>query len=311
MLIRIPKTWEIPEREATPEHVYWNRREILRAAGFLGAAGLLGAADTAGLYPAKRNPAFTLDRPITEEWAATGYNNYYEFHPTDKQAVKDLVGKFVTHPWSIEVKGHVAKPQTLDLDDVLKKFPLEERLYRFRCVEAWSMAVPWTGFPMSELIKTLQPKPEAKYIRFVTVNRPHQMPGMRMGEALGYKWPYYEGLRMDEAMHPLTMIVTGLYGKPLPKQNGAPVRVIVPWKYGYKSIKSIVTMDFVSKVPPTFWNDTQATEYGFYSNVNPNKRHPRWSQAFEKVIPRMEVRRTLMYNGYESEVARLYDGKEF
>ena len=310
MLIKIPKGWEIPERDATPEHVYLNRRHILKAAGFLGVQGLIAAAtESKSLYPAKRNPEFKLDRPITEEWAATGYNNFYEFHPEDKQAVKDLVGAFQTHPWTIEVKGLVQKPRTLDLDDLLKTMPLEERLYRFRCVEAWSMAVPWTGFPMSLLIKQLDPKPEAKYIRFVTASRPKEMPGMKM--AFRYPWPYFEGLRMDEAMNPLTMIVTGLYGKPLPKQNGAPVRVVVPWKYGYKSIKSIVTIEFTSKEPPTFWNALQPAEYGFYSNVNPKKSHPRWSQAVEKVIPTMQRVPTLMYNGYESYVAGLYNGKEF
>jgi sulfoxide reductase catalytic subunit YedY len=308
MLIRVSKGWEIPEREATPEHVYRNRREILRAAGFLGAAAILPA-QTPSVFAAKRNPEFTLDRPITEEWAATGYNNFYEFHPTDKEAVRNLVGKFETHPWTVDVTGLVAKPVKLDLDDLLKRFPHEERLYRFRCVEAWSMAVPWVGFPLSELVKTLAPKPEAKFIRFVTVHRPSQMPGMRM--PLPYKWPYYEGLRMDEAMNPLTMVVTGMYGKELPKQNGAPIRIIVPWKYGYKSIKSIVTMDFTSRQPPTFWNDAQGSEYGFYSNVDPSKPHPRWSQRFEKVIPRMTLVKTLPYNGYEKYVAGMYNGREF
>src|SRR5688572_17485877 len=308
MLIKIPKGWEIPERDATPEHVYHNRREILKAAGFLAAAPLLSAAEV-NPHAAKRNPKFTLDRPITEEWAAIGYNNYYEFHPEDKQAVKDLVGKFKISPWKIEVKGLVNKPQTLDLDDLFKTMPFEERLYRFRCVEAWSMAVPWVGFPMSELIKKLEPKSEAKYIRFVTVSRPAEMPGMSM--APRYPWPYFEGLRMDEAMNPLSMFVTGMYGKALPKQNGAPFRAIVPWKYGYKSAKSIVLIEFTAKEPPTFWNKLTPNEYGFYSNVNPTKRHPRWSQRHEKVIPRMELKETLMYNGYESFVAGLYNGKEF
>jgi sulfoxide reductase catalytic subunit YedY len=307
MLIKIPKGWEIPERTATPEHVYLNRRHLLKAAGFLAAPPLLHAAGEPSAP--KRNPKFTLDRQITEEWAATSYNNYYEFHPESKEAVKDLVGKFKTSPWKIEVKGLINKPQTLDLDDLLKTMPVEERLYRFRCVEAWSMAVPWVGFPMSDLIKKLEPKPEAKYIRFVTVNRTGEMPGI--SRAPNYPWPYQEGLRMDEAMNPLAMFVTGMYGKALPKQNGAPFRVIVPWKYGYKSPKSIVLMEFVAKQPRTFWNDTNSNEYGFYSNVNPQKRHPRWSQRFEKVIPRMEIRETLMFNGYQDWVAGLYDGKEF
>ncbi|MGH9662556.1 MAG: protein-methionine-sulfoxide reductase catalytic subunit MsrP, partial [Bryobacteraceae bacterium] len=252
---------------------------------------------------------FTLDRPITEEWAATGYNNFYEFDPQDKQAVKDKVGAFVTSPWKIDVAGLVNKPQTLDLDDLLKKMPFEERLYRFRCVEAWSMAVPWTGFPLAELVKLVEPKPAAKYIRFVTVNRPKEMPGIV--QANWYPWPFFEGLRLDEAMNPLAMLVTGLYGKPLPKQNGAPVRVITPWKYGYKSIKSIVRIEFAEKQPPTFWNKLQPLEYGFYSNVNPTKHHPRWSQAHEKVIPTMMRRETLMHNGYGQWVAGLYNGKEF
>jgi len=303
MLIHVPKGWEIPERDATPEPVFWNRRQILQAAGMAALPSLALAQE------AKRNPKYVLDRPITEEWAATGYNNYYEFHPTDKQAVKDLVGKFTTSPWKIEVKGLVNKPQTLDLDDLFKTMQFEERLYRFRCVEAWAMAVPWTGFPMADLIKKLEPKPEAKYIRFVTVSRPAEMPGMKM--ASWYPWPYYEALRMDEAMNPMAMFVTGMYGKKLPKQNGAPFRVIVPWKYGYKNPKSIVTMEFVAKQPKTFWNDTASTEYGFFSNVNPTKPHPRWSQAHEKMIPTMALRPTQMYNGYGEWVASMYKGNEF
>jgi sulfoxide reductase catalytic subunit YedY len=310
MLIRIPKGWEIPESEATPEHVFLNRRSLLKAAGFFGMEGLLAAAAKEGSpYPAKRNPEFTLDRPVTEEWAATGYNNFYEFHPTDKEAVKNRVGAFITSPWKIEVTGLVNKPKTLDVDDLVKTMPLEERLYRFRCVEAWSMAVPWTGFPLSELIKQVEPKPEAKFIRFVTAKIPSQMPGIK--EAAWYPWPYFEGLRMDEAMNPLTLVVTGLYGKPLPKQNGAPIRTVVPWKYGYKSIKSIVKIEFVQKQPGTFWNHTSPNEYGFYSNINPKKAHPRWSQATEKFLPTMERRPTLLYNGYEKWVASMYNGKEF
>lgn len=308
MLIKIPQGWEIPEREATPEHIYWNRRQLLAAAGLLGAR-VLGADEGKGLYPAKRNPEFTLDRPVTEEWAATGYNNFYEFDANDKQAVKDKVGNFVISPWQVEVGGLVNKPKTFSLDEILKLAPLEERLYRFRCVEAWSMSVPWTGFPISNLIKAVDPKPAAKYVRFLTANRPKEMPGIP--RAPWYPWPYFEGLRMDEAMNPLALIVTGLYGKPLPKQNGAPVRLVVPWKYGYKSIKSIVKVEFIDKEPGTFWNKLQSSEYGFYSNVIPSKPHPRWSQAFEKVIPTMERRPTLPYNGYEKYVISMYNGKEF
>ncbi len=308
MLIRVPKGWEIPERDATPEDSYWRRRDILKAAG-LALASPLAAAEGKSPYPAKRNPDFTLDRPVTEEWAATGFNNYYEFHPTDKKAVKDLVGKFKPRPWTIKVKGLVNKPQTLDLDDLEKTMPFEERLCRFRCVEAWAMAVPWTGFPMSALIKKLDPKPEAKYIRFETVMRKDEMPGIEM--ASWYPWPYFEALRMDEAMNPMAMFVTGIYGKPLPTQNGAPFRVIVPWKYGYKNPKSIVEIEFLAKQPETFWHKTAASEYGFFSNVNPTKPHPRWSQAHEKLIPKMEVRPTQMYNGYEKWVGSMYKGNEF
>ena len=309
MLIKIRKGWEMPEREATPEHIYFNRREILKAAGFsLLGESMASAAETHSLYPAKRNPKFTLDRPITEEWAATGYNNYYEFNATDKEAVKNLVGKFQISPWKIEIGGLVNKPGSYDLDDLVKKFPLEERLYRFRCVERWAMAVPWTGFQFSELIKAVDPKPEAKYIRMLTVSRPKEMPGMSAG---GFPWPYFEGLRLDEANNPLTLMVTGLYGKPVPKQNGAPIRLMTPWKYGYKSIKSIVSIEFVAKQPPTFWNKLNPDEYGFYSNINPKKPHPRWSQAVENLIPNQERKPTLLYNGYEEYVAGMYKGNEF
>jgi sulfoxide reductase catalytic subunit YedY len=309
MLIRIPRGWEIPEREATPESVYLNRRQLLAAAGFLGVEGLLAAATTNSPYPAKRNPQFTLDRPITEEWAATGYNNFYEFNEEDKTAVKDMVGNFHVSPWKIEVKGLVRQPRTYDVDDLVRTMPLEERLYRHRCVEAWSMAVPWTGFQFSELIKQVDPKPEAKYVRFESVLRPKEMPGQV--HYTWYPWPYFEGLRMDEAMHPLAFMVTGLYGKPIPKQNGAPIRMALPWKYGYKGAKSIVKIEFIAKEPDTFWHRSGPSEYGFYSNVNPNKPHPRWSQETEKVIPNMERRPTLMYNGYEKWVAGMYNGKEF
>jgi methionine sulfoxide reductase catalytic subunit len=310
MLIRVPKGWEIAGRLAAPESAWLNRREIVKGLGILGASALAApAAEPKSIYPAKRNPDYVLDRPETPEWAATGYNNFYEFHPTDKKAVKDNIGKFVTKPWTIEVTGLVNKPQTLDLDRLVKTMPFEERLYRFRCVERWAMAVPWTGFPMAALIKQLEPKPEAKYLRFVTVSRPEQMPGMKM--APWYKWPYYEALRLDEAMNPMAMFVTGIYGKPLPAQNGAPFRVIVPWKYGYKNPKSIVKIEFTAKKPPTFWNDFASSEYGFYSNIDPGKPHPRWSQAQEQLIPNGEIRKTELYNGYAKWVGALYKGNEY
>ena len=308
MLIKIPRGWEIPERDATPEGVYHSRRALLKAAGFAGLGSILSAATGGGPYPAKRNPKYELDRPITEEWAATGFNNFYEF-TLDKQRVKDMVGPFQVSPWKVEVGGLVNKPKTFDVDDLVKRMPLEERLYRMRCVEAWSMAVPWTGFPISALIKEVAPKPEAQFIRMVTAYQPQVMPGIKSQPH--YPWPYFEALRMDEAMNELSLFVTGLYGKPLPKQNGAPIRLIVPWKYGLKSLKSIVKIEFTAKRPPTLWNQVGGLEYGWFSNVNPKRAHPRWSQAFEKVIPSMERRPTLMYNGYEEFVAGLYKGNEF
>jgi sulfoxide reductase catalytic subunit YedY len=289
----------IKESEVTPESVYLNRRQLLTAAGFLGMERLLSAAGAV-----RRNPEFELDRPITSEAAVLSYNNFYEFHGTNKQAVKDLVGKFSTHPWTIEVGGLVNKPKTFDVDDLLRTMPLEERLYRHRCVEAWSMAVPWTGFPLSALIKLVDPKPEAKFIRFISVKRDKEMPGIPSQP--WYPWPYFEGLRMDEAMNPLALVVTGLYGKPLPKQNGAPIRIVLPWKYGFKSAKSLVKIE-----PLTFWHKLQPDEYGFYANVNPKKPHPRWSQAVERAIPTMERRPTLPYNGYEKYVAGMYKGNEW
>lgn len=310
MLIKKRHDWEMNEREATPEHVYSNRRELLKSAGFLGAAGLLRAAtEGKSPYPAKHNDEFTLDRPITPEFASEGFNNYYEFNQEDKQAVKDMVGPFKISPWTVEVGGLVNKPKTYDLDEIVRTMPLEERLYRHRCVEAWSMAVPWTGFPFSLLVKQVDPKPDAKFVRFVSVHRPKEMPGQIKYN--WYPWPYFEALRMDEAMNPLSFMVTGLYGKPLPKQNGAPIRMVNPWKYGYKSPKAIVKIEFIAKQPDIFWHKTAPDEYGFYSNVNPKRSHPRWSQANEKLLPNMERRPTLMYNGYEKYVASMYKGNEF
>ncbi len=309
MLIKVAREWEIPEREASSEASYLNRRQLFQSAGTWAGTGLLAAAPGGPYpYPARRNPQFILDRPITPEWAAGSHNNFYEFDQADKSNVKNLVGSFRVTPWTVEVSGLVQKPKNLDLDALVHTIPLEERLYRHRCVEAWSMAVPWTGFPFSELIKMVEPKPEAKYVRFTSVHRPKEMPGQVKYN--WYPWPYFEGMRMDEAMNPLCFVVTGLYGKPLPKQNGAPIRIVNPWKYGYKSPKSIVKIEFVAREPETFWHKSAPAEYGFYFNVNPNKPHPRWSQATEKVIPEMERRETLLYNGYEKWVGRMYSGKE-
>ena len=314
MLIKKPRGWEIPESRATPEATWFGRRELLKGMGFAGAGALLGsgfdarAAIAEDLYPAKRDASFTLDRPITPEAAGTGYNNFYEF-TLDKQRVKDLVGDFEIEPWKVEIKGHVNNPTTFDIDDLVRKFPLEERLYRFRCVEAWAMAVPWTGFRFADLIKYVDPTPKAKFIRMVTAYQPDQMPGIK--QMRHYPWPYFEALRIDEAMNDLTLLATGIYGKPMPKQNGAPLRLITPWKYGLKGVKSIVEIEFTANRPPTLWNQVGGTEYGWYSNVDPGRPHPRWSQAEERMIPTGERRPTLLYNGYEKYVTELYNGKEF
>jgi sulfoxide reductase catalytic subunit YedY len=328
MLIRSRKAWEMPEREATPESDYWNRRRFLRAAGFglagLASGGLMtpagaeeatappeknGAATEDGalpagssLYPAKRNKEYKLDRPLTPELNATSYNNFYEFSYT-KDAVRFFARKLEPSPWSVEVTGAVAKPTKFDLDDLLRKVTLEERLYRFRCVEAWAMAVPWTGFPLSKLLDLVEPKSSAKYVRFLTFLKPEWAPNQRSQD---WPWPYYEALTMAEARNELTLLATGLYGKPMPKQNGAPIRLVVPWKYGFKSIKSIVRIEVTEKQPATFWNTAAPNEYGFLANVNPKKPHPRWSQAQERMIDTGETRPTLPYNGYEELVAGMY-----
>ena len=312
IILRPP--WYLPEKAVTPEKVFRNRRAFLKAMG-LGGAGLLSvgvyarAADGASRkgYPYPRNPEFDPKWKLSNERVVSSYNNFYEFS-LQKDRVKDLVGNFVVSPWQIEIKGLVEKPLTLDLAELIDTMPMEERVYRFRCVEAWAMIVPWTGFPLSKLIEKARPKSEARFVRFETANRPDQMPGMRSPQTAGYPWPYFEGLRMDEAMHPLTFVATGIYGKPMPKQQGAPVRLVVPWKYGYKSIKSVVKMEFVDRQPKTFWEMLAADEYPFESNVNPAVPHPRWSQAIERMIDTGDRVRTLPFNGYASQVAKLYKG---
>jgi len=254
-------------------------------------------------YPVARNSKYTVDRPVTTEEIAASYNNFYEF-TTDKDKVWRLAEKFETRPWEIEVTGHVHKERTFDIDDLIKLFPLEERVYRFRCVEAWSMTVPWVGFLFKKFIDEVQPTSNAKYVRMVTFLRPEQAIGQKTQS--WYPWPYYEGLTMAEATNELTMMVTGIYGHALPTQHGAPIRCITPWKYGYKSIKSIVKIEFVSEQPKTFWNDLAPNEYGFFSNVNPKVPHPRWSQATERVIDTGKRIPTLPYNGYGEFVANLY-----
>lgn len=254
------------------------------------------------IYPAKQNPKFTLDRPLTSESVAAGYNNFYEF-TEDKEGVRRLAQKLEIRPWTVEVTGLVHKPRTFDVDDLLKTMPIEERLYRLRCVEAWAMAVPWTGFPLKALLDEVQPLGKASHVAMTTFYKPLTARGQF---AFWYPWPYTEGLTLQEAMNELTFMAVGIYGHPLPKQHGAPLRLVVPWKYGYKSIKSIVKIELLDYQPATFWNTAQGLEYDFLANVNPNIPHPRWSQAREKMIGTGKVRPTQIYNGYGEYVAHLY-----
>ncbi len=300
--------------EPTPEAIVLTRRQWLAAAGLAGAGlcsplRLLAAPPPASAparsdpFQAPRNRRYRPGRPITPWRIATHYNNFYEFDPSSKTTIARLAQRLTTRPWTIEITGLLRKPRTIDVDDLLRRFPLEERVYRFRCVEAWSMVVPWVGFELNRLIRWAEPLGSAKYVRFVSFLRPDEAPGQRNR---AFPWPYYEALRMDEAMHELTLLVLGMYGRPLPKQNGAPLRVIVPWKYGYKSPKSIVRIEFTETRPRTFWNDLAPDEYSFLSNVDPKVPHPRWSQATERVLGTDERVATLPYNGYAEQVARLY-----
>jgi len=261
------------------------------------------------LYPAKRNDAYQVkERGVTDETPAQTFNNYYEFS-VDKKEVWKKTTLYDPTPWTLEITGLVKKPQKIDLEKLMKLSGLEERIYRFRCVEAWAMTVPWTGFPLSKLIKLVEPLSSAKYIRLFSANRPKEMPGVPT--QTWYPWPYHEGLRMDEAMNELTFMTTGVYGHPLTKQMGAPVRVILPWKYGFKGPKAVTKIEFVAEQPKTFWSILAPKEYGFYANVEPHKAHPRWSQAKERLIPDMKETDTLLYNGYKEQVGKLYNGKEF
>lgn len=309
-------SWHLPEREATEETSYRNRREFIRLLG-LGAAGigLLGCSSAdeqrepsppirnADHYPAPRNDRFSVDRPMTDEEIATSYNNFYEFSET-KEKVKPLAQQLEVRPWEFEITGLVDRPLKMTVDDLVRKLPLEERVYRFRCVEAWAMTVPWTGVPLRDLLALAGPKNTATHVRFLSFFRPEQAPNQK--RATWYEWPYYEGLRIEEAMNELTMAVTGLYGQELPKQNGAPLRVITPWKYGYKSPKSIVRIELVDREPATFWNDLAPGEYSFLSNVDPEVPHPRWSQATERLIGSGDRVETRKFNGYGDYVASLY-----
>lgn len=325
MLIKRIPTWTLPESAAAPEAVVLDRRRILAAAGFLGAAaafapgaaraGWLFGSDeppappeadpSAGLYPVKRNPAFALDRAVTPENVATGYNNFYEFG-TNKYIAAEAQ-KLRLRPWTLSIGGLVEKPREIAIDDLLKALPLEERLYRFRCVEAWSMAVPWTGIPMKSFVDWAKPLGSAKYVKMTTFLDPKVAGGQRSPL---YDWPYVEGLTIAEATSELALLATGVYGKPLPKQMGAPIRLVAPWKYGFKSVKSLVKIEFVEERPKTLWASAGPGEYGFWANVNPQVAHPRWSQARERVIGTDEMRPTLPFNGYAEQVAGLYKGLE-
>jgi len=332
MLIKIKRGWELPDSAATPENVFHNRRRLLKAAAagpiLLAAPALLagcdeapspsaqtaavGTSDAAGeadpsasLYPVERNPRFVLDRDITPEELATTYNNFYEFGSSKN--IWKKAQNLPLRPWRVAISGMVEKPMELEIDDLLAKMPLEERLYRHRCVEAWSMAVPWSGFPLKALVELARPLGSAKYLKMVTFQNADVAGGQK---ASWYPWPYVEGLTLAEATNELAFIATGLYGKPVPKQNGAPLRLAVPWKYGFKSVKSIVTFEFTDQRPRTFWEEIQASEYGFWANVNPNVPHPRWSQASERVLGQDQRLETQLYNGYGEFVADLYAGLE-
>lgn len=321
MLTRVKKSWELSENLTTPEEIYFNRRTLLKMAS-LSAAGLAvnsvlpeaWAKEEMKKLNAKKNTKYSVpdkDRPLTKEDLATSYNNFYEFS-LDKNEVQDKVSSWKLGPWKIDVSGlSGGANKTFDVDSLtaLASGGLEERIYRFRCVEAWSMVVPWTGVSLADLIKKLGPSPKAKYVKFQTF-ADHKI-GTNMSKLPYYPWPYTESLTMEEALHPLSFIATGMYGKALPKQNGAPIRLIVPWKYGFKSIKSIVKIEFTETRPVGLWEKLSSEEYGFYANVNPKKDHPRWSQSTERVLDGKFFPTkipTLPFNGYEKEVASLYKG---
>ncbi len=302
----IRKSSELRYSQVTPKKDYLNRRHFLASSIALGAlAGVPSARAATKLNGVGKSPFSTDEKPTPFD-AITHYNNFYEFG-TDKEDPSRNAGKFVTSPWSVRVEGEVAKPLTLDLDELFKVAPLEERIYRHRCVERWSMVIPWIGYPLNALLKKVEPTAKAKYVAFESYFDKKQMP---QGLWAGIAFPYVEGLRLDEAMNPLALLAVGLYGDTLPNQDGAPFRLVLPWKYGFKSIKSIVKIRLVEKQPPTTWNLAAANEYGFYSNVNPEVDHPRWSQAKERRIGEFSMRNTVKFNGYGDQAASLYAGMD-
>lgn len=310
----IKKASDIRSSDITPKSTYMNRRSFIAGGTALGAGlAMLGRemANPSDVVAASTKlpmvkSQFSTTEPETPFKDITNYNNFYEFS-TDKHGPADLARNFRTYPWKVKVGGAVAQKKTYEIDDLMKLAPLEERIYRLRCVEGWSMVIPWVGFSLSNLMNQVQPTSKAKYVKFTTLMDMTQMPGQR-SQVLD--WPYTEGLRMDEAMHPLTLLAFGLYGEALPNQDGAPIRIVVPWKYGFKSIKSIVSIEFVGSEPSTAWNTAAPSEYGFYSNVNPNVDHPRWSQATERRIGEFFKRKTIIFNGYADQVASLYSGMD-
>jgi methionine sulfoxide reductase catalytic subunit len=301
----------IPSSEITPKQVYLSRRDFMKAAGVIAGSVLLSACDiktkvSSSSSTSPTTQTTTIDDKTNTLEDITTYNNYYEF-TTDKQGVALLAKDFKTTPWDIEVSGLVNKPGRFSVDDLVKKFPPEERIYRLRCVEAWSMVIPWLGFPLAKLLSFVEPTTEAKYVRFETIFNPEEMPGQKQST---YPWPYQEGLRIDEAMNDLTLLATGLYGGELPAQSGGGIRLVVPWKYGFKSIKAIVKIELTSSQPDTLWNSIAPNEYGFFANVNPEVDHPRWSQASERRIGEFSRRDTVMFNGYADQVSYLYKGMD-
>jgi sulfoxide reductase catalytic subunit YedY len=319
-LIKKRRGYELPSSEITPEHLYLSRRKFIKGAAAMAVGGLLAGCrsgesittEGSALVPSEGEPgevSQTMDElgePLNTFYDITHHNNYYEFDIT-KQGPAAKSGNFPTSPWQVEVSGLVNKPKVYDIEDLLK-FDQEERIYRLRCVEGWSMVIPWNGFPLSKILNEVEPTAKATYVRFETVFDPDNMPGQR---SPWFPWPYVEGLRLDEAMNDLTILSTGMYGTSLLPQNGAPIRLVVPWKYGFKSIKSIVKIELVDTMPVSLWMESAPTEYGFYANVNPNVPHPRWSQATERRIGELGRRPTLLFNGYEAQVADLYPDPDY
>ena len=310
MLIR--KSADIPYSEVTPKSLYLRRREFFQTAagGAIAAAAMLAptgaGAQTGPKLPNVRKSQYGADEQLNDYDDVTGYNNFYEFG-TDKADPKANAQRFTTRPWTIRVEGLVKAPATHDIDSFIKPHALEERIYRLRCVEGWSMVIPWVGIPLADVIKRLEPEPSAKFVEFTTLHDVGRMPGQRLPVL---RWPYVEGLRMDEAMNPLSILAVGVYGEALPNQNGAPIRLVVPWKYGFKSIKSIVRIRFTEDQPRNSWEIAAPREYGFYANVNPEVNHPRWSQATERRLGRFFRQDTEMFNGYSAQVAQMYSGMD-